>query len=68
MLLSILLAPIVIGVPGAALAQFRDKGDHVEVRKGTRLCSTMGGEGVRETLNRRPIFWRVTSSIRANGT
>lgn len=68
MLLSILLAAMTIGVPGAGLAQFRDKGDHVEVRKGTRLCSTMGGEGVRETLNRRPIFWRVTSSIRANGT
>jgi len=66
--LQVLLAAIVIGVPAAGLAQFRDKGDHVEVKKGTRLCSSIMGDGVRETLNRRPIFWRVTSSIRANGT
>ena len=68
MFLPILLAAIVIGVPGRGFAQFRDRGDHVEVRKGTRLCSSLASDGVRETLNRRPIFWRVTSPIRANGT
>ena len=66
--LQVLLAAIVIGAPGAGLAQFRDKGDHVEVKKGTKLCSSIVGDGVRETLNRRPIFWRVTSPIRVNGT
>ena len=67
-LLQVLLGAIVIGLPAAGLAQFRDKGDHVEVKKGTRLCSSVAGDAVRETLNRRPIFWRVTSPIRANGT
>ena len=67
-LLQVFLTAIVIGSPAAGLAQFRDKGDHVEVKKGTRLCSSVAGDAVRETLNRRPIFWRVTSPIRANGT
>ncbi len=67
-LLQVLLGAIVIGLPAAGLAQFRDKGDHVEVKKGTRLCSSVAGDAVRETLNQRPIFWRVTSPIRANGT
>ena len=40
----------------------------MEVKKGTRLCSSINVEGVRETLNQRPIFWRVTSPIRVNGT
>jgi hypothetical protein len=57
-----------IGVPAAGFAQFRDKGDHVEVKKGTRLCSSIAVDAVRQTLNQRPIFWRVTSPIRANGT
>jgi hypothetical protein len=68
MLLQLLLSTIVIGMPAAGLAQFRDKGDHVEVKKGTTLCSSIAGDGLRETLNRRPIFWRVTSPMRANGT
>ena len=42
-LLQVLLAAIVIGLPAAGLAQFRDKGDHVEVKKGTRLCSSVAG-------------------------
>jgi hypothetical protein len=66
--LQVLFFAIIIGVPGAALGQFRDKGDNVEVKKGTRLCSSIAGDGVTETLNRRPIFWRVTSRIRVNGT
>jgi hypothetical protein len=67
-LLHLLVSAMVIGVPAAGLAQFRDKGDHVEVKKGTRLCSSIAVDGVRGTLNQRPIFWRVTSPIRANGT
>ena len=68
MFLRLLLSTIVIGVPAAGLAQFRDKGDHVEVKKGARLCSSIASDGLRETLNRRPIFWRVTSPMRANCT
>ena len=66
--LPLLVSVMVIGVPAVGLAQFRDKGDHVEVKKGTRLCSSIAVDGVRGTLNQRPIFWMVTSSMRVNGT
>ena len=66
--LQVVFSAIIIAAPAAGLAQFRDKGDNVEVKKGTRLCSSFAGDGLTETLNRRPIFWRVTSRIRANGT
>jgi hypothetical protein len=42
----LLVSAMVIGVPGAGLAQFNDKGDHVEVKKGTRLCSSIAVDGV----------------------
>ena len=64
----VLVSAMVLGVPAAGLAQFSDKGAHVEVQKGTRLCSSIAVDGVRGTLNQHPIFWRVTSPIRANGT
>jgi hypothetical protein len=48
--------------------QFSDKGIHVEVKKGTGLCSSIAVDGVRGTLNQRPIFWSVTSPMHANGT
>ena len=63
-----LVSAMVIGLPAAGLAQFSNKGNNVEVAKGTRLCSSIAVEGVRGTLNQRPIFWRVTSPMRANGT
>ena len=66
--LRLLVLHLLIGVPAAGLAQFSDKGGHVEVKKGTRLCSSSAVDGVRGTLNQRPIFWRVTSPMRANGT
>lgn len=66
--LRLLVSLMVVGVPAAGLAQFSDKGGHVEVKKGTRLCSSSAVDGVRGTLNQRPIFWRVTSPMRANGT
>lgn len=66
--LHLLVSAMVIGLPAAGLAQFSDKGKYVEVKKGTRLCSSIAVDGVRGTLNQRPIFWRVTSAIRANGT
>ena len=67
-ILHVLVSAMVIGVPAAGLAQFSDKGEYVEVKKGTRLCSSIAVDGVRGTLNQRPIFWRVTSARRANGT
>ena len=63
-----LVSAMVIGFPAAGLAQFSNKGNNVEVAKGTRLCSSIAVEGVRGTMNQRPIFWRVTSPMRANGT
>ena len=66
--LSLLVSAMVIGVPTAGLAQFIDRGEHVEVKQGARLCSSIPVDGVRGTLNQRPIFWRVTSPIRPNGT
>jgi hypothetical protein len=66
--LHLFVLAIVFGPPAVGLAQFRDKGDNVEVKKGTRLCSSIAVDGVRGTLNQRRIFWKVTSSIRANGT
>lgn len=64
----VLVSAMVIGGPAAGLAQVSDKGGHVEVKKGTRLCSSIAVDGVRGTLNNRPIFWKVTSPRRVNGT
>jgi hypothetical protein len=59
---------MIIGTPAAALAQFSDKGVHVEVKKGTRLCSSIAVAGIPRTADLRQVFWRVTSPMRANGT
>jgi len=66
--LQLLVFAMVIGLPAAGFAQFSDKADHVEVKKGTRLCSSIGVEGIRGTFDQRPIFWKVTSPMRVNGT
>jgi hypothetical protein len=66
--LQALVSVIVIALPAAGFAQFSDKGDRVEVRKGTTLCSSVAVEGVQRTLDQRRIFWRVTSLMRVNGT
>ena len=66
--LQLLVSLMVIGLPAASLAQFSDKRDHVEVRKGTRLCSSIAVDGVPRTAELRRIFWRVTSPMRVNGT
>ena len=67
MFLQVLLAAMVIGLPAAGHAQFRDQGDRVEVKKGTKLCSSIAVDGQR-TFGQRPIFWKVTSPMRVNGT
>ena len=64
----LLVSAILIGVPAAALAQFSDKGAHVEVKTGTRLCSSIAVSGVLRTVDQRRVFWRVTSPMRVNGT
>jgi len=64
----LLVSAVVIGLPAVGLAQFSDKGDHVEVKNGTRLCSSIAVEGVRGAFDQRRIFWRVTSPMRVNGT
>ncbi len=72
--LQLLVSAVVIGLPAAGLAQFSDKGDHVEVKKGTRLCSSLAVDGDRRIagdrriVDQRRIFWRVTSPMRVNGT
>lgn len=63
-----LVSALIIGLPTVGLAQFSDKGNNVEVRKGTRLCPSIAVEGVSRTFDHRRMFWRVTSSMRANGT
>ena len=64
----LLVSAMLIGVPAAALAQFSDKGAHVEVKTGTRLCSSIAVSGVLRTVDQRRVFWRVTSPMRVNGT
>ena len=69
--LQLLVSAMVIGVPATGFAQFSDKGGHVEVKRGTILCSnisTESTEGVRGVLDQNRIFWRVTSPMRGNGT
>lgn len=61
-------AAMVIGLPSIGLARFSDKGNNVEVTKGTELCSSIPVEGVSGTFDERRIFWRVMSPMRANGT
>lgn len=68
MVIYVLLLPLLIGFPMSAVAQFIDKGDRVEVAKGTKLCSSLKLE--KEKMSQEPgrVFWRVTSKMRSNGT
>jgi hypothetical protein len=68
MLMSLFLFLILVGFPMSTLAQFIDKGDRVEVGKGTRLCSNMKMETARGALDPGRVFWKVTSKMRSNGT
>jgi hypothetical protein len=66
--LQALVSVIVIGFSAAGFAQFSDKGGHVEVKNGTKLCSSVPVDGTPRTADLRRIFWRVTSPMRVNGT
>jgi len=68
MLMYLLLLPILIGFPMGGLAQFTDRGDKVEVEKGTKLCSNIAMEKAKGYLDPRRVSWRVTSEMRSNGT
>jgi hypothetical protein len=59
---------MVVEVPTAVFAQFVDKGEYVEVAKGTKLCSSVVLERSKGMLDPDKVFWRVTSKARANGT
>ena len=63
-----LLLLLLIGFPLPGFAQFIDKGEHVEVAKGTKLCSNIVMDKAKGALDPGRIFWRVTSKMRSNGT
>lgn len=68
MFVCLLVLTIVIGFPLSSLAQFVDKGEYVEVAKGTKLCPNVILEKLKGMLDPENVYWRVTSKMRANGT
>jgi hypothetical protein len=68
MLRHLLVLTSLIGLPISGFAQFIDKGEYVEVKKGTKLCSNVERE--REKGSKYPgrEFWIVTSKMRSNRT
>jgi hypothetical protein len=51
-----------------AFPQFVDKGEYVQVAKGTKLCPNATLEDLKGMLDQENLYWRVTSQVRANGT
>jgi hypothetical protein len=68
MLLHMVVLLTVIGWPAIGLAQFIDKGEYVEVKKGTTLCPSAALGVLSGSVDRNRVFWKVTSRPRANGT
>lgn len=68
MFLYLWVFAIIIGYPLAGFAQFVDRGEFVEVAKGTKLCSNAILEKSEDTFDRENVYWRVSSKVRANGT
>jgi hypothetical protein len=68
MVMSLWLLLILVGFPASSFAQFIDKGDRVEVEKGTKLCPNVKMEQAMGSRDPRRLFWKVTSKMRANGT
>ncbi|MEK9141803.1 MAG: hypothetical protein AAB308_12185 [Nitrospirota bacterium] len=68
MFVYLLVLAIVIGFPLSAFPQFVDKGEYVEVAKGTKLCPNAILEDSKGMLDPENLYWRVTSKARANGT
>ena len=59
---------LVLGFPLSAFAQFVDRGDYVQVAKGTHLCSNFIMDQAKGSLDPGRVFWKVTSAPRPNGT
>jgi hypothetical protein len=68
MLLYLLVLFIAGAVPAPAFAQFTDKGEYVEVTKGTKLCTNVVLETSRGVMEPGKTYWLVTTKARANGT
>ncbi|UVT14750.1 MAG: hypothetical protein H8K04_12980 [Nitrospira sp.] len=68
MFMCLVVLAIVIGLPLSGFAQFVDKGEYVEVAKGTKLCPNVILEKSKGMLDPENVYWRVTSKVRANGT
>lgn len=68
MFMYLLVLLIVMGFPFSSFAQFVDKGEYVEVAKGTKLCANVILEKSKGNMDPENFFWRVTSNVRANGT
>jgi hypothetical protein len=68
MLVSLLVMLIFIGFPLSSFAKFIDKGDHVEVPKGTQLCTNILMDKAKGSIDPGHVFWRVKSNMRSNGT
>ncbi len=68
MFVYLLVFAIAIGSPMSGAAQFVDKGEDVEVAKGTKLCANVILEKSKGKLDPEKFFWQVTSKVRANGT
>jgi hypothetical protein len=68
MFVWLLVLTIIIGLPLSGFAQFVDKGEYVEVAKGTKLCPNVILEKSKGMLDPENVYWRVTSKVRPNGT
>jgi len=68
MFVYLLVLAIVTGLPLSAFPQFLDKGEYVEVAKGTKLCPNVILEEPKGMLDPENLYWRVASKARANGT
>ena len=68
MFVYLLVLAIVTGLPLSAFPQFVDKGEYVEVAKGTKLCPNVILAKSKGMLDPENLYWRVTSKARANST
>ncbi len=68
MLVYLFVIAVVVEFPHSAFAQFVDKGEYVEVAKGTKLCPNAILESSKRPYDSENLYWRVTSKARANGT
>ena len=64
----ILCFALVLALPWSVFAQFVDRGDYVQVAKGTHLCSNFIMDQAKGSLDPGRVFWKVTSATRSNGT